>query len=62
MNTKIKSMVLSYLRAALASVLVLFLAGQTDLKVLSLAFLSGLAGPILKAVDPSAKEFGVGSK
>lgn len=52
----------SYLRASLASVLALYLAGQTDWKVLSNAFLAGLAGPILKALDPKSTEFGKGSK
>ena len=62
MNPKVKQIVLTYVRAAAASVLVLFLAGQTDIKTLSLAFLSGLAGPALKYLDPSATEFGRGSK
>jgi hypothetical protein len=52
----------SYLRASLASVLALYLAGQTDLKVLANAFLAGLAGPVLKALQPNEKEFGVNSK
>jgi hypothetical protein len=52
----------SYLRASLASVLALYLAGQTDLKVLANAFLAGLVGPVLKALDPKATEFGKNSK
>ena len=59
---KALAMTQSWLRASLASVLALYLAGQTDPKVLANAFLAGLAGPILKALDPKAKEFGMKSK
>jgi hypothetical protein len=52
----------SYLRASLASVLALYLAGQTDWKVLANAFLAGLVGPVLKALDPKSTEFGKNSK
>lgn len=52
----------TYARAALAAVAALFLAGETDLKVLGYAFLSGFVGPVLKALDPKASEFGVGAK
>lgn len=62
MNTKTKAILLSYIRAAAASAIALFLAGQTDVKTLALAFLSGLAGPALKYLDSSAKDFGRGSK
>lgn len=57
-TTKLKAIGLTYFRAAAASCIALYLAGQTDLKVLSSAFIAGLAGPILKALDPSASEFG----
>jgi hypothetical protein len=49
----------SYLRAAVASVVALYMAGQTEPKVLINAFIAGLLGPILKAVDPKATEFGI---
>ena len=52
----------SYLRAAAASVVALYTAGQHDPKVLATAFAAGLIGPILKALDKSAPEFGRGSK
>jgi hypothetical protein len=38
------------------------MAGITDPKVLSNAFLAALAGPLLKALQPNEKEFGVNSK
>jgi hypothetical protein len=55
---KAKQIALSYLRAAAASVVALYTAGQHDPKVLATAFLAGLVGPILKALDKSAPEFG----
>jgi hypothetical protein len=52
----------TYARAALASVAALFLAGETDLKVLAYAFAAGFVGPFLKALDPKATEYGRGAK
>jgi hypothetical protein len=49
----------SYVRAAVASVIALYMAGQSEPKVLVNAFIAGLIGPILKAVDPKATEFGI---
>lgn len=61
-TTKLKSIALSYFRAAAASVVALYTAGQHDPKTLATAFLAGLVGPILKALDSSSPEFGRGSK
>jgi hypothetical protein len=61
-TTQLKAIVVTYLRAAVASVLALYLAGTTDLKTLALAGVAAVAGPVLKALDPSATEFGVNSK
>jgi hypothetical protein len=55
---KAKQVALSYLRAAAASAVALYTAGQHDPKVLATAFLAGLVGPVLKALDKSAPEFG----
>jgi hypothetical protein len=52
----------SWLRASAASALALYLSGITDPKVLLNAFLAGLAGPVLKALQPNEKQFGVNSK
>jgi hypothetical protein len=52
----------TYARAALASVAALFLAGETDLAVLGYAFVAGFVGPLLKALDPKATEYGRGTK
>jgi hypothetical protein len=49
----------SYLRASLAAVLAMYMAGITDPKVLANAFLAGLVGPLVKALQPNEKEFGI---
>ena len=58
-TTKAKQIGLSYLRAAAASAVALYTAGQHDPKTLATAFIAGLVGPILKALDKSAPEFGL---
>ena len=52
----------TYARAAVASVAALFLAGENDARVLLYAFIAGFFGPLLKAFDPKATEFGRGAK
>jgi hypothetical protein len=55
---KLQAIASTYFRAALASVIALYMAGQSDPKVLASAFLAGFVGPVLKALDKNAKEFG----
>jgi len=62
MNAKMKSMLATYLRAGVASVIALYLAGVTDPKALASAGIAAIAGPLLKALDPKATEFGRGAK
>jgi len=57
-----KAMAATYLRAGIASVIALWLAGVTDPKALAMAGVAAIAGPLLKALDPKAAEFGRGSK
>jgi len=57
-----KAMAATYLRAGIASVIALWLAGVTDPKALATAGIAAIAGPLLKALDPKAPEFGRGSK
>jgi hypothetical protein len=40
----------------------MYMAGITDPKVLGNAFLAALAGPLLKALQPNEKDYGIGSK
>ena len=63
MNKKqIEAALYSFGRAALASVAALLMSGITDPKVLANAFIAGLIGPLLKAVQPNEKQFGIGAK
>jgi hypothetical protein len=59
---KLKAIASTYLRAAIASVIALYLAGETNPKNLLVAFVAAVAGPVLKAIDPKESAFGVGSK
>jgi hypothetical protein len=52
----------SYGRAATASAAALYMSGITDPKVLANAFIAGLIGPLLKALQPSEKQYGIGAK
>ena len=52
----------TYLRAGIASVIALYLAGESDPKKLGMALVAAVAGPVLKALDPKSTEFGRGSK
>lgn len=52
----------SYIRHALACAGALYISGVTDPKVLANAFIAGLIGPLLKALQPSEKQLGVGAK
>jgi hypothetical protein len=62
MKEQLKAIALSYGRAAVAAVAALYMAGVTDPRTLGNAFIAALLGPVLKALDPKAKEFGVGKK
>jgi hypothetical protein len=57
-NEKLKQVALTWFRAAASAAIALYLAGETDLKVLGMAALAGFLGPVLKWLDPSAPEFG----
>ena len=59
---KLEAAAYSYGRAALASVAALYLAGITDPKVLANAFIAAFIGPVLKAVQPNEKQYGIGAK
>jgi hypothetical protein len=57
----LKQLSLSWFRAAASAAIALYLAGETDVKVLGTAALAGFLGPVLKWLDPSATEFGRGA-
>jgi hypothetical protein len=62
MKEQVKAAAVSYMRAALSCVGALYLSGISDPKVLANAFIAGLIGPLLKALQPSEKQLGVGAK
>jgi hypothetical protein len=62
MKSQLKAAALSYVRAALASAAALYLSGISDPKTLANAFIAGLVGPILKALQPSEQQFGLVKK
>jgi hypothetical protein len=55
---KLEAMATTYLRAAFASALALYMAGETSPKALLAVAVAAVAGPVLKALDPKATEFG----
>ena len=59
---KLIAIATTYLRAGIASIIALYLAGETDPKKLGMALAAAVAGPVLKALDPKATECGRGSK
>jgi hypothetical protein len=62
LSAQLKAAGLSYLRAAVSCVGALYLSGITDPKVLANAFIAGLIGPLMKALQPGEKQYGLGSK
>jgi len=62
MNAKFQAAVLSWFRAAVSAAVALYLVGETDLKTLGMAALTGFLGPVLKWLDSSAPEYGRGAE
>jgi len=59
MKEQLQAAGLSYLRHAAACAAALYMSGVTDPKTLANAFLAGLLGPLIRALTPSDKSFGV---
>ncbi len=60
---QLKSALGSYLRAAIAAVGALLLAGINDPSQVTIsALLAGILGPLIKALDPNSDEYGIGAK
>lgn len=62
MNKEFKAAGLSYIRAAVSCVGALYLSGITDPKTLANAFVAALVAPLIKALQPSEKEYGIKGK
>jgi hypothetical protein len=52
----------TWLRASVAAVAALYMAGITDPKTLANAFVAGLLGPAAKFVNPKDPSYGLGKK
>ena len=59
LKTQLQAAGLSYLRAAVSCAAALYMSGITDPKTLANAFVAGLIGPLLRALNTSDKNFGV---
>lgn len=60
---KLEAIAMTYLRAGAAAIAALYLADPNrPIKEYLAAGIAAIAGPILKAVDPKATEFGRGAK
>ena len=62
MKDQLLAALASYARAALACVGALYMSGITDPKVLANAFVAAALAQILKGIDPTETQFGVGAK
>jgi hypothetical protein len=62
-KTQLEAIAMTYLRAAAAAVAALYMADPNrPLKEYLAAGIAAVAGPLLKAIDPKAIEFGRGAK
>ncbi len=62
-SKKLEAIAMTYLRAGAAAIAALYLADPNrPLKEYLAAGIAAVAGPILKAIDPKATEFGRGAK
>lgn len=60
---QLEAIAMTYLRAAAAAVAALYMADPNrPIKEYLAAGIAAVAGPILKAIDPRATEFGRGAK
>ena len=59
LKTQLIAAGLSYLRHAATCAAALYMSGITDPKTLANAFLAGLIGPLLRALNSSDKTYGV---
>ena len=62
LTDKDKAMLGTYFRAALAGVVTLYLAGQTDPRDLGKAFLAAFLPPLLRFLNKSDIAYGRGTK
>ena len=61
LKAKHKSAIKSYLRAVLASGITVILAIAADMRPEYAVLLGSIIAPVVKAIDPKEKEYGLGS-
>jgi len=62
-KNKLEAIVMTYLRAGAAAIAALYLVDPNrPLKEYLAVGIAAIAGPLLKAIDPKATEFGRGAK
>ena len=62
-KNKLEAIIMTYLRAGAAAIAALYLVDPNrPLKEYLAVGIAAIAGPILKAIDPKATEFGRGKK
>lgn len=59
MDTKVKAILASYIRAFIVAALAVYGTGETNAKHLLLAGLVAIAGPAIRAINPKDKAFGL---
>jgi hypothetical protein len=59
MNAKIKLALESYARSFVVAAIAVYSAGETDIKAIAIAGLAAIAGPAIRAINPSDPAFGL---
>jgi len=59
MNAKIKLALESYARSFVVAAIAVYSAGETDIKAIVIAGLAAIAGPAIRAINPSDPAFGL---
>jgi len=62
LSDKHKAAIKSYLRAVVASGITVILAIAADMRPEYAILLGSVLAPVIKAIDPSEKQYGIGSK
>ena len=59
MNTKLKAAIESYARSFVVAAIAVYSAGETHIKAIAIAGLAAIAGPAIRAINPTDPSFGL---
>ncbi len=59
MNKKLQAMLESYARSFVVAAIAVYSAGETDIQAIGIAGLAAIAGPAIRAINPSDPAFGL---